>query len=1462
MTVILLALLFLFSLTNASFAGDNQTEIHNADEEMTHYYFDSNIENDTGDGSSENPYRDLTDSRIKDNSVIHLAGGEYNFTPLNSKTNVSIFGHDSQNTIIKGNGKVFLINENFIIRNITLSNTQIFNQGKLNASAVIFKDSTGNAASHEKSYGGAIYCPNSKYDVYLNDCIFEDNYAEYGGAIYMSGGILEIYNSTFLNNVAYNYGGAIACISPGVNKSGIRIVNSRFISDESLNDAGGAIYVIEYNLTANHSSFYNSKSTFGGAVCVLNSNSYLHDLEFSNNTAKYNGGAVYQIYGTAEVISSDFKCNHARNGGALYIDACYFAQADYNRFENNSAEICAGAVYSILNEESYADNNTYINNIASSYNDLFNSSEINMFIFDANYTLYRYSPAFNGTFPSYYNLVDLGHVGSVKNQLNGGNCWAFATIASLESALLKSGGENIILSEENMKNIISFYSDYGWNMKTNDGGYDEMGIGYLVSWLGPVYQSEDLYDDSSQLSAVLAPLTHIQNIVYLKRDNFTDNDAIKRAIMDYGAVYTAIYAAPRYSGGNYVQYYNKGTSCNHAVTIVGWDDDFVISGAPGKGAWIVRNSWGDSWGNKGYYYVSYYDTTCAKVGSFDSSFAFIFNDSIKYDKNYQYDIPGKTDYFLNSTNTVWYKNIFTSTENEYIAAVSTYFQKDSNWTISIYVNSTLKLVQNGFSNPGYYTIGLKEFVPLKAGDIFEVVFNITVDEEAAFPISEYVSLNSLIYSENVSFVSYDGVNWQDLYELEWEYPGHTYSSQVACIKAFTVGDEIATQTSITLHADDNYANISVHVTNQYGNPVDGGKAIFNISGEIFEREVSNGFADLNYDFDLGFYDVYVEYVSLGYISSGNSTSVNVSRVRVEINVDVTVYLDSAFVKITISKPLNESIIVNNQTFALSNGVYSYNLTDLDCGFYEICVSLPSELYDSADASANFTITSVRTYIVADDLITTYESGDRLVARLVDRYGSPLSDKPVSYSAGKDTYTRFTDSNGQIEISNIADVGVYNIDLYFGGDSIYIESNASVGLTINRAPLVLSCEVEVAQDSVTINITSSKSVSENIVININGMDYPFKLANGFKSIRFADLDMGSYSFTVRLVSSLYEAHDISDNFTINCARTCIVAGNLTTDYGSGEKLAIKLTDKCGNPVAGEEIYYTIAGKTYNATTGGDGTVNADLALDVGSYDVVIEFRGSEKHINSSSFARVVVKTTIVLPDATVYAQNAVYKVNSQDSTTLEINQVSYKTASLTINLKPGTYDVKVTNDKSGEIKTQSIKVVSRITQNKNIVMYYGAGTCYRVKVFDDYGNAAKGVKVTFTLNGKRYTKTTDSSGFASIKIALSPKTYTITATYKNVKVSNKITVKPTLIMANKIVKKSRTFKYTVKLLNSNGEIIKNKYVKVKFMTRTYKAKTNSKGIAIFKINALSKTGKFTLTAVYGTAKISKVVTVKK
>ena len=114
----------------------------------------------------------------------------------------------------------------------------------------------------------------------------------------------------------------------------------------------------------------------------------------------------------------------------------------------------------------------------------------------------------------------------------------------------------------------------------------------------------------------------------------------------------------------------------------------------------------------------------------------------------------------------------------------------------------------------------------------------------------------------------------------------------------------------------------------------------------------------------------------------------------------------------------------------------------------------------------------------------------------------------------------------------------------------------------------------------------------------------------------------------------------------------------------------------------------------------------------------------------------------------------------------------------------------------------------------------------------------------------------------IEFTLAPNTYTITATYKQFSVKNKVVIKSTIVTKNVVKKKSKTAYFYAKLLDSNGKILKYKKVKFTFKGKTYTVKTNSKGIASYKLKNTLKVGKYTIYTSYGTLKDKRTITVVK
>ena len=1361
-----------------SFASDNQTLLDDGavSSNENSYYFDASCENDNGNGSLENPYKYLKSDRIRDNSNIYLNDGEYLLDKPANINNVSIYGSNSQNTSIIYSGVAFVVSKNLNVENLTLSKLTIRNSANLILKNVILEDGRGyNSNRYNNCYGGAIYSSSSNAFVTIDNCTFLNAYTEYGGAIYQDGGKLFIDNSEFINCSSFNFGGAIA----GINTN-VRISNSKFSNSSSKKDAGGAVYLKTSSLSASDIQIENSNSTFGSAICLLKTNSVLSNIKANNNHAQFSGGAIYNIYGEFSLNDSEFTNNTARDGGALFIDNSNNCTLINNAFSYNRASLSGGAAYIFLCNltESL---NSFSHNHALLDADIHISDSLDLTIGSGNYTMYNVNSAQIDVLPSYYSLIDEKLVTPVKDQQTSGNCWAFAPIAVMESCILKASGDALDLSEENMKNLMALYSDYGWNMNTNDGGYDKMGWGYLTSWLGPVLESDDLFDDNSHLSGILNSIGHVQNIIFLYRANYTDNDAIKRALIQYGAVGTTMYMGGYLNSKNAYYYYKTSDSPNHAVTIVGWDDNFSKNNfahtPEGDGAWIVKNSWGPGWGNNGYFYVSYYDTRLAQPGLGDVSFAIVLNDTIRLDKNYQYDIAGMTDYFLNSYSTVWYENAFRATDDEYLASVSTYFEKVTNWTVSIYVNSILQHIQSGVSNPGYYTINLDNLVPLKTGDLFEVMFKISVDGEASFPISEIYSLNNLAYSPNVSFVSYDGVKWLDLYDLSFKYSTHWYESQVACIKAFTILNPINTTSTISYTIDEvKNINVTVEVLDQYSNPLKSGTVALNINGNVYNLPVKNGIASLSTFLNQINIVISALFDATGYISSNDTVSFNVPKSNLPLVLNVSRELNN--VSIDFGSLIDANVTL---TVKINDDVYeiclndSLKLNDLSNGVYNVSVSiLDEESCWQVDLIDSFVVDIRTVRFISSDLTTTDEDDVLYNITVVDEKGNPLSNKTISITLNE-TFNLTSDENGLIQVPISLKSGNYLLYVDFKGDNDHFKNSTSFNIFV-KCKLDGNVEIRKYQNNANFTIEFSKPINATAKLIINTEDYFVDVRNGSAILNLFDLKNGAYYVDV-LLNDSYVLDDVSSQFNIDVTGTRIILSNVTGVDDEITVISACLMDSNSNPLSNELLIFTLGDNVYSNYTGDDGFAYVNLNLTAGEHELSIQFNGNDNYFDSALTSRVKIKSRVVLSlEYDVYQNSAVLKVYLSkavnDAVVVKVNDITQFGEVLYLNnLSNGIYNVDVSLENANDDYVFENIVESFAVDVRNVSFIASDLTTtdeddvlYNITVVDEKGNPLSNKTVTITLD-ETFDFTSDENGLIQVPISLKSGNYLLYVDFK-------------------------------------------------------------------------------------------------
>jgi hypothetical protein len=331
------------------------------------------------------------------------------------------------------------------------------------------------------------------------------------------------------------------------------------------------------------------------------------------------------------------------------------------------------------------------------------------------------------------------------------------------------------------------YSIYGCNMMT-EGGANVISTGYLLSWLGAFTQDADTYDEVGKISPLITTQNdiHIQDVMFTPNKEIPQGTLLKLAIMNYGSIDVSFYGQatseeknPYYNPETHAHYVNESIQPSHAVSIIGWDDNYDASNflitPPGNGAWIVKNSYGTNWGDNGFFYISYYDKTLINSKDITNyATSIIIENTEPYNKNYQYDLIWGTD-FKSGNQNVSYMNVFEALDDDLIAAVGTYFDKEgNNYTVEIYVNDELKLTQTGVSPYyGYHTIKLNKYIPIKEGDVFKAV----ITSQTA-PTVNLTSVRSH-YTQNISYISFDGKSWKDAYDLGY----------IACLKAYTVADD-------------------------------------------------------------------------------------------------------------------------------------------------------------------------------------------------------------------------------------------------------------------------------------------------------------------------------------------------------------------------------------------------------------------------------------------------------------------------------------------------------------------------------------------------------------------------------------------------------------------------------------------------------------------------------------------------
>ena len=450
--------------------------------------------------------------------------------------------------------------------------------------------------------------------------------------------------------------------------------------------------------------------------------------------------------------------------------------------------------------------------------------------------------------------------------------------------------------------------------------------------------------------------------------------------------------------------------------------------------------------------------------------------------------------------------------------------------------------------------------------------------------------------------------------------------------------------------------------------------------------------------------------------------------------------------------------------------------------------------------------------------------------------------------------------------------------HFGDNAVSFTNENIIKDNYPIVPDVL-IDVELLNSFENIATVTVPNSTGTVTIQVSDKKYTLTLTDGTATQRISGLEPGNYTLTVDYQDDKGPIY-ASNSTYINVPKIDTYSFQVpTTEFMEGHVIIpVTLPSDADGKVNINNLYEV------NVT----GSSNVALDLTEGEYDINVSYFDSQRYADKSITVHIKVTHN---PNAVLTVSNiATYsttgkitvKLTNYNSTPIAdasvfINNVEVKTngegvATSDFNFGVGTHKITVGFKGDSQYNATSeivtVKVLSRFSGNKNIVMDYYDGSKYKVRIVGDDGKfvgANQVVKITIAKTAKNVK--TDKNGYAILTITNTPNRYTITATYKGQSVKNTLQIKQTLKTSKVTTKKTaKSFSLKATLKTSKNKPIKGKTIIFKFNGKTYSVKTDKKGIATVKITKnvikkLKKGKKYTFTVKYVSNTIKNQVIVK-
>ena len=610
-----------------------------------------------------------------------------------------------------------------------------------------------------------------------------------------------------------------------------------------------------------------------------------------------------------------------------------------------------------------------------------------------------------------------------------------------------------------------------------------------------------------------------------------------------------------------------------------------------------------------------------------------------------------------------------------------------------------------------------------------------------------------------------------------------------------------------------------------------------------------------------------------YAESSKSIKITVIKANSTLSVDDIIidYGESGSVNVTVSGDCEiNAEVVGHPEAVVNVDNNTISVSGLDAGNYTLSVTVvPDDNHNPVTKTAEITVNKVDSSVDVGEFNMTYgETGSVSVSV---SGASGITAEVVGHPEAVVNV-----DNNTISVSGL-DAGNYTLNVTVAGDDNHNPVTKSVDFEVKKADSTLSVgDINFdygKSDSVNVTVSGACEISAEVV------GHPEAVVNvDNNTISVSGLDAGNYTLSVTVVpDDNHNPITKTAEITVNKVDSSIDVDDINLTYGETGSVSVSVSgavEVTGEVVGHPEAFVNVDNNTISVS-----------GLDAGNYTLSVTVVPDSNHNPVTKSVEITVSkadSSVGVGDIDLtYGESAEIdvKVDGAGEITAEIDNVSVEIKDGKVSipiLDAGNHTLTVTvagddnhNPVSKSVDFEVSKANTTVSATTSPV--YNSGKDVILTFKDENGNPISNMTVTVDLNGpKEYT--TDKKGQISIPTrGLAPKTYDVLVSFKGTDNYNgfnttvKITVQKATpkLTANKKTFKSSTKskKYTVTLKDNKGKAIKKAKVTLRVGGKTYKATTNSKGKATFKILKLNKKGTFKATVTYKGNKYFKKVTKK-